>query len=160
MGTRDANHNPITGNVSLRMMYWMFQYKITLLRNVVQDANREDSGVIPTLYTVDPGYVDVDAIGTGGGIQAALKNERYEQDQIATFYVDQDPAVRPKDALLFASSVFVIEAATPVGVIPIAWEIHATRVLHPDEGIRNLQVDVLSLKNNTVPGETYNAQGN
>lgn len=149
------NYNPLDCCVILDPMGVFKQHRITLLRLIANDAQRDSTGTVITRYEVVGSYVDVPAVGTGGGINAAIKGERYEQDQIATFYVDLEPGVKTEDALLFARNVFVIEAVSPIGLIPVAWEIHCSRVQHPDEGVRNLEDDVLAVLNNATPREGF-----
>lgn len=152
---RKINYNPIDGCVMLDPMGVLRQHRITLLRLIANDAERDSTGSIITKYKVVESYIDKPAIGTGGGINAAIKGERYEQDQTASFYVDLEPGLKTEDALLFCRNVFVIESVSPIGLIPVAWVIHCIRVQHPDEGIRNLEADLLAIKNNAIPQEEF-----
>lgn len=155
MASHDINYNPITACVLLSAMPWMKQHKVTLLNLIAETEGRDDTGVITTKYQVNDSYVDVLCVASGGGISAALKNERWEQDQTATIVTDVEPGAKTQDAFLFCRNVFLIDSVEPIGLIPVAWRIHGTRIQYPTEGILSFETDVLAILNNAVENTTY-----
>lgn len=149
-----VNYNPITGCVSLAMMPWMYQHKVTILNLIAETEGRDTTGVITTKYKVNANFVDILCVGTGGGISAALKNERWEQDQMMTVVTDVEPPAKTQDAFLFARNVFLIDSVEPIGALPcVAWRIHGTRIQYPDDLIRGFEADVLAIPNEASPNQ-------
>ena len=138
---------PFSKNPADSIPAWFKQYSITLLRIVISEDDRDETGVQPTVYQVREDYVDVECAATGGGISAALKNEQWTEDQIATFYTDKEPAASTQDGVLFARNIFVIESVEPIGMVPVSWRIHAVRRAAPVEVIQNLSKSALDIRN-------------
>ncbi len=152
-----ANWNPISGCVLLSAMPWMKQHKITLLKLVADMEDADSTGVIPTKYTVTQAdRIDFNVCATGGGVAAALKNERWEHDQTATIYTDKDPGdFGIHDAFLLLKNVFVIEGIEPIGLVPVAWKIHGERIQYPEEGVKELEVQMLRYTNDEPPDAEF-----
>lgn len=147
MARNEVNYNPITACVLLSAMPWMKQHLITLLNQQAFNEGRDSTGVISSKYIVNLNFVNVLCVATGSGISAALKNERWEQDQTCTVVTDIEPPALTQDAFLFVSNVFEIDSVEPIGMIPVAWRIHGTRIQYPTQLIQNLETDILAIPN-------------
>lgn len=154
MASNDINYNPITACVLLSAMPWMKQHLVTLLNQVAFNEDRDSTGVIISKYTVNSNFVNVRCVATGSGISAALKNERWEQDQTCTVVTDVEPPGLTQDAFMFAGNIFEIDSVEPIGMIPVAWRIHGTRIQYPTELIQGLETDILAIPNNAVEIDT------
>ena len=141
--TGNPNYNPITQGVSLSTIFWMKQHLVTLLNQIAFNEGRDKTGVITSQYQVNAAFVDVLCCATGGGISAAMKNERWESDQMATIYTDDRASSEdPGHAFYLYGNVFEIDSVDQDGNNPVCWKIHGVRIKYPDALIRGLQADI------------------